>query len=504
MAQVNKEERADQTAVLTITVQKTDYESQYNDQLKQYRRDGNFKGFRKGKAPMGFIKKLYGKSLLVNVVHHNLQNSLMDFLREEEMDFLGQPIPLEDNEEMDLDPNQLEDYSFKFEVGLAPSFELAGLEESKSFEVFKVKVPEERIDEELNQARERLGELKEVDGPIEKSDVVQIEAKELNEDGEIRENGWETMFPISPDLIVEDALDEPLIGKEVGYSFSFDVYNFEKGMSEESVVKYILKAYDPEDLEGVGRMFQGTVVSIRRNQPAELDSGFFEQAFQDKDVTSEEEARKALEENIKQYYNNQGGTFLWKAFKDYLMEQNPIELPIEFLKRWLKYSNENVTDENIAKEFDQFAENLKWSIVRRKLVERFEISVSDEDVDNLIIDNFMSRMGGRDVPRETVQMILDRYKEDENRVEDIRQDLISDRLFDALKGFFQMEDTEIELEAFDERIQEFREAILKENEPPVSDTVETTEATETEDNDKDEPQEETSTEAESPEEKEME
>jgi trigger factor len=459
MANVVREDKDQQNAALKITIHAEDYSGPFQAELRQYRKEGSFKGFRRGKAPMGFIKKMFGKSALANVVNRMLQDELISYLTKEELNFLGQPVPSADQEYIEFDPDSDKEYAFSFDIGLAPTIELTGLDESATFEKPAILVTENMIDDDLEAARTRMGETKEVEDDILEDDLLQVEAIELDGD-QPKENGWETTFSVLVNKVKEE-IRADLLGKTLDHKFRFNIFEIEEGFGEDEVRKHLLNIENPEEAPEIGTDFEGTITKITRRVPAELDEDFFEGYFRNMEVTNEEEARKVLKENIEEYYNNQADTLLWKVFRDHLMEQNPITLPDDFLKRWLQFTNEEITEENVHKEYPTFSENMKWTLIRRELIKHFDISVDENDINRAIEKNFKERFGG-EVDPATMAMILNRFKEDEERIEDLKQDLISDKLFEQLKATFTLDEKEVSAEAFDDRIRELRESFLKE------------------------------------------
>ena len=199
---IEKKEIAPYHEEITVTIEKSDYEQDFKDQLRKYRREAALKGFRKGKTPMGVIKRMFGKSLLSDLVQKKIEESVNEYITNNERKTLGQPIPAEDQKIQELDINEFNDYSYKFELGYSPNFELAGLSKDHSFSKYKVEVPQEKIDEEIERLQTRMGEWEEIDeGGIEENDLVDFEAQEM-EEGEFKPKGWETYFSVSMDRIM--------------------------------------------------------------------------------------------------------------------------------------------------------------------------------------------------------------------------------------------------------------------------------------------------------------
>ena len=167
MAKVVREDIDDLNALLKVELSKEHYEAKLKSELNKYRKKAHIKGFRKGKTPMGFIKKMYGTAVLAEVINESLQTAVSSYISEEKLNILGQPLPVEQEEELTFDVNDLQDYNFSFELGLAPEFELQGIDSSSEFTRYVAEIPESMIDEDLSNARKRGGEQTSVEGAIE-------------------------------------------------------------------------------------------------------------------------------------------------------------------------------------------------------------------------------------------------------------------------------------------------------------------------------------------------
>ncbi|MBK9492898.1 MAG: trigger factor family protein [Haliscomenobacter sp.] len=182
MPNVVREEIDNLNSVLTITLEKAEVENKLKSELAKYREKAQMKGFRKGKTPDGMLRKLYGKGLLADIVNDSLQRQLYDHIIENKLEVLGQPLPSENHPEVDLDPIQVTDYIFKFDLGLAPEFEIKGLDASSVYEKYAVEISDERVEEELLKARKRFGKRIVSEAEIQREDMLKLQLVELEGD----------------------------------------------------------------------------------------------------------------------------------------------------------------------------------------------------------------------------------------------------------------------------------------------------------------------------------
>ena len=472
MPNIVREDKDNLSAVLTLTITKEDYADKLNAELNKYRKKAHMKGFRKGKTPMGFIKKMYGRAILADVVNETLQKELSRYLTEEKLTILGQPLPSEDQEEFDFDVSNLGNFEFKFDLGLAPEFEIEGLSDASQFERYAVNVDAAMVDKDMEQARKRGGEQQSVDDVITAGDMLTINAEELDGE-EVKEKGWASTFNVLLDHVGTEELRQELLGKSKGHTFHFDVNNIEKGSSPEHIRKYILQVGEEDAEVEIGDHFKGVIDDIKRVQPAELNQEFFDKVFGEGKVSSEEEARSLIEEEIVKHYDRQAESLLFRDFQDTLLEKNQLELPNEFLHRWLKASNENLDDEQIEKEYDNFAKNLQWSLIRSKIAKQFDITVKDEEIFEGFkarVRNYFQGYGDELVILNTANRLM----EDESQVENMYQELMSDKLFEAIREVVTIKDKKTSSEEFDEIIRKAREEVMAAQAAPEA-PAETTE-----------------------------
>ena len=475
MAKIVREDIDNLNSKISLTVEVTDYEAKLKAELAKHRQKSHMKGFRKGKTPMGLIKKMYGKALLADTINEVLQKSLSDYLISEKLDILGQPLP-EDQEELDFDVNNFKDFTFKFDIGIAPDFELQGLSSETKFSKYAVEVGSEMIDKDLDAARKRVGKRIEIEENIEEKDVITINAEELDGD-KLKENAWATTFELAVDIIAEEDLKQSILTKKKGDKIRFNVTKLEKDRDEEYIRKYFLNVSENDGDIEIGEHFEGTIEKVNRIALADLDQEFFDKSFGEGKVKSEEEARTSLEKDIVSFYNRQAEALLFRDFQDTLLEKNQIDLPDEFLKRWLKASNEEVSNEVIEKEYESFAKNLKWSLIKAKIVKQFDLSLAEEEIFEGLKDRVRGYFGGYGDELIVLNM-ANRLMDDEKQVNQIQEELMTDKMFKAMMELVVIDDNKITSTDFDEVIKKAREEIEQAKIVAAPEAVNTDDSTE--------------------------
>ena len=232
MSTVVKENVDALNAKIIVTLKPEDINPKLNTELKKLKNTASLKGFRKGKTPLGFIKKMYGQGVMSDVVNKMIQEELSKFLQEEKIQFLGQPIPALDQEQVDLNVNEVSDMVFKFDLGLTPEFEVKGLD-NNAFNRHDVTVSDKMVEDDLSDALKKLGEQKTIEDAITEEDVIKLDAVELS--GPLPKEGGLTP---SLTLSVKDltaATKALIIGKKTGDTFRYDVTQLEEGKDKVSL-----------------------------------------------------------------------------------------------------------------------------------------------------------------------------------------------------------------------------------------------------------------------------
>ncbi|MBK6948312.1 MAG: hypothetical protein IPH16_09830 [Haliscomenobacter sp.] len=359
-------------------------------------------------------------------------------------------------EEISFDPKALKDFHFRFDIGLAPEFEVNGLDASTHFEQPVVDVTDEMVGEDVLSLRRRLGERSNPESDFQQGDLIALNAVELNDDGSVKAEGHSSSFS----LLFEDATPEAqqaLAGLKTGDSFPFDVYQLEKDRDEAFVRRYLLHL-DPEEVKDPGRLFQLTIDKAERNALAEMNQEFFDRAFEDGEVHSEAELRERITQGIGNFYKAQSDALLFKDFQERLLELNQLPLPDDFLRRWIRISNENADEKLVEKEYPLFARNLQWTLIRNKIARQFNLQVTEDE----IVEHFTNRVRGyfgsgvASLGEEFIQNMARRLMQDEKQVEQAYDDLLTDRLHDAVRSVVTVSEKKLSLADFSELAEKAR------------------------------------------------
>lgn len=354
-------------ASIKITLNEADYQPKVEEKVKEYRKKANIKGFRPGKVPEGMIRKMYGKAILVDEINNLLSQSVTDYIKENDLRVLGDPLPnTEEAESVDWD-NQKE-FTFTYDIGMPGEFSYE-LSEDVKIEAYEIEVDDKVMEETLDNLKNQFGEMENPEAS-EAGDMLYGELKS-EEDGEFAHTGL-----IAIDDIAEGE-QEKFIGLKKGDTVSFDIQKTFK--DEDAIAQATGKtAEEAKELKGT---FTLSVQNINRRKPAELNQELFDKIFGKDAVKSEEEFIQKVKETIAENYQREAENFTDRKIQDTLLEQTSIELPDEFLKRWLLVANQGkVTPADIEREYDMYTKDLRWNLLLSRIAEENEVNVEHEDV----------------------------------------------------------------------------------------------------------------------------
>ena len=428
----------DTFAILTVAVPREIFKPKLDAELKRFRQKSNIKGFRQGQAPMSFVKRLYGNSIFGEMLNELLSKELYDHLRESGLQVLGQPLPAAEQASFNFSIDQPDpEYAVNYEVGFVPPFEVQGLDETTVFNRLVVSNLDALAEDDLQHARKRMGTRTSPEDDIQENDLVKVAAREM--DGAApKEDGWETTLTILVKDVIDDVLKAQFLGLKKGDTIRLNPRHIEKRDDEAAYRKFIL-SLDKDDDRPVGDSFEGIIEDVSRVGEAELNEEFY-QGYFGAGVTNREEAIEKIKEGIRQFYEARSNALLMRSFQERLMAENQIPLPDTFLKRWLFVNNEGTLPvEQIEREYPAFADNLRWSLVRDKIKEQFNLEVTDANVYEFYAQRVRNYFHA-DLPEDFMRSSVERLMKEGKDLENTKRDLETDQIFLAIRSVVTMQD----------------------------------------------------------------
>ena len=371
---ITKENIDDLNAVLKIRIEKPDYEEKVENVLKDYRKKANIKGFRPGMVPIGLVKKMYGRAVQIDEINKIVTENIQKYLTDEKIDVLGDPLPKEDEQEK-IDFDTQEEFTFSFELGLAPDIELK-LSKKNKVNQYEIIIDNKMKNDYLENYTRRYGEMRLADLTQEK-DMLKGKIEAIDKDENIIPEGpssEETTIGI--DIIKDKKIKKQFIGKSQNDSIDFDL---KKAFPNDTEIAGILHK-QKEEVKDIDGIFRFTINEINRFHPAELGKELFDRIYGEGVVNSEDEFMSKIEEEISVNLKRESDFKIMMDIKALAIEKTEFQLPEEFLKRWLLKTNEKTTQEQIEKEFDSFRKDLKWQLIRNKIARDNEVKISEEEL----------------------------------------------------------------------------------------------------------------------------
>ncbi len=448
---ITKENINELNATLTVKIEKDDYEARVNEVLKDYRKKANMPGFRPGKVPAGLVKKMYGKAILADEVNKILSQNLTKYFVDEKLNILGDPLPNEEKQpEINWDKD--DDFEFIFDVAVAPEFEVK-LDKRNKFPYYNIAADEEMINKQVEYYTGRFGENTNVEEAGEK-DLFRGDFVQLDSEGNEIENGIKAeKVVIATDTMKDEPLKKEFIGKKIGESVVFDPI---KAYDNRHEVGHMLNL-SHEDAEKVEGNFKFTIAEILHFKPAEINEDLFKKAFgENTEIKTEEDFRNKIKTELLENFKFSGDYKFALDSKEHLIEKVQIELPEEFLKRWIKVTNKNLTEEQIESDFEGFMKDLRWQLIKEKLIKDNGIKVEEEDIKDAakkMASLQFSQYGMFNVADEHLENYASHILKDEKEKRRLFNKVEEDKILEVIKTKVSLEEKEISQEDFNKMLE---------------------------------------------------
>ena len=451
MATVTKENIGELHERLTLKLEKADYLPSFEKSLKEYSKKANIPGFRKGMVPSGLIKKMYGPSLFTDEVLRSIDRELIKYMEDDKLEIFAQPLPVE----MDirqLDVNNPADYTFHFEVGMKPEFQLPDLGKTKTTK-YVVTVTDEMIDSEIARLQNRYGNMKDKNIVDTDEDVLNVQFIETDENANNIEGGIMKDNSVLVKYFKEDFRTN-LKGKVPN---DFVLTQLDKAFDTKELEWMISDlGLDKEDAASSQKHFKILITKIGLLEKRELNEDFFKQLYPGQEIKTEEDFRKKIKEEIQAYWNSQSRNQLQHQAYHELLDHTIIHFPEGFLKKWMKTQGDQAkdqppkTDEEIEKEFPSFLNQLRWTLISDKIVNDNAIQVQPEEIRGFAKQQLFSYMGSGNLSEDQpwVKDYIDKMMKDRKYVEDAYSRIQTQKVFEWAETQLKLEEKDISVENF--------------------------------------------------------
>ena len=431
---VSKKDIDKLNSVLSVEIQKKDYESNVDKVLKDYRKRANIPGFRKGHTPIGLIKKQYGMSVKVDEINKLMQKGLSDYLNTEKLAILGNPIPVEKNE-IDWNSDVL---AFDFEIGLSPEFDV-NLKNKKAIPSYEIDVDKKMIDDQIKNIQNQYGKLVSRDKV---EDGFEINGTFSNVEFEV-----ENKSNFKLENIKGKSNKEILSNLKLGESIDLKT----KGLfKNESDLSFHLKLND-ENKDKI-KTVNFSLNEINERQPADLDQELFDKLFGKDSVKTVTELKKKLKSDAESNFVNQTDQKLLNDVTEYLIENTKFNLPDEFLKKWMQTAGEKkLSVVEAESEYEKSEKGLRYQLIEAKLIEQNDIKIDPSQIKNFakeLIKSQMKQYGQNNPDEKELESISQRILSNKEEVKRISDQLLSKKLIELFKSKLKFKNNKVTYDKF--------------------------------------------------------
>ncbi len=433
--EIQKEQIDDLNAIVKVAITKEDYSDKVEKILKDYKKQANIPGFRKGQVPMGLIKKQYGKAVLVDEVNKLLQDNLNKYLTEEKLDVLGNPLPKQqDNFNWDTD-----NFSFEFELGLAPSFEV-DLKTKKPVIHYKIVADKKMLDEQVDRIQKQYGKLQSKDVVGKGNELTGVF---LNEEEEI-----DNKATIELNNVKSKKAVDLLLGKKVGDMVTLKT----KGLFKEDFQLSGALGIAKDKADKLSTEVSFTIEEINEREAATLNQELFDKLFGKDTVSSEKEMREKIKEDAEKQFEQQADQKLLNDVTERLIDTIKFDLPSEFLKKWIQTTGENpLTEEEANDEYEKSEKGLRYQLIEGKIIKDNNIEIQYDELKEFakgFIKSQMAQYGQLNPAEEELDGIAARVMSNQDEAKRLSEQLMSQKLLALYKEKANLKKKEVSYDNF--------------------------------------------------------
>lgn len=445
MATVTRENIGTLHDKITVKLTKEDYMPSFEKSLKQYAKTANIPGFRKGNVPSGMVKKMYGQSIFGDEVLRAAGSKLEEYLKNEQVSIFAQPMVMPNEKPFSLDMNAPIDVDFAFEVGVKPEFEISAIKNKAALTKYKVAIADKMVDDETERITKRYGNAETQPEVTSKDDIIYSKYELCDAEGNVAAESK----MVEDTVLLEKLpakLQEMLMGKKNEESFVIRPADVCTADELAGFMKDPLK----EGVEAANNYYKFTLTRVAKLQPRELNEELFAQIFPNDEIKDVAAFKERLRAELSKEYDRVSRERLHNEIYEMLVHNTSFELPVPFLKRWLKEGGEKPKSETeVENEFGGFDHQLRWTLISDKLIIENGISVSIEEVKEHIKAQVLGYFGmGADGDAPWLESYMQKVMKDEKTMDETYRRLLFEKLFTFLETQFSITEQEVSEEEF--------------------------------------------------------
>ena len=432
--------------LLTITIEKEDYQEAVEKTLKNYRKKAQVPGFRPGMVPMGMIKKQYGTAVKVDEVNRLLGDKLMTYIRENNIQMLGEPLPSEKQEPQDLEKDG--PLTFVFDIAVAPEFK-AELTGKDKVPYYSIKIDDKLIDDQVQMYAQQAGEFQKAE-VFSGNDTLTGDLRQLDEKGNTLEGGITTdSGMIMPAYIKEESQRKLFDGCKAGDIITF---NPKKAYPDNDAEVAALLKVQKDDVKELTSDFSFQVTEIRHFQPAEVNQQLFDRVFGEGSCADEKAFRQKISDMLQaQLVQNSDYKFLLDVRAHMEKKVGKLEFPEALLKRVMINNNKDKGEDFVEKNFEGSIKELEWHLIKEQLVAAQEIKVEDDDLKTVAkeaVRQQFAQYGMSNVPDDVLEQYAGEQLKKREQVEGFVDRAVDQKLTEKLKTVVKLDEKSVSLEEF--------------------------------------------------------
>lgn len=447
---ITKTQSDDLNAVIKIQLSKEDYASRVENVLKDYQKKVVIDGFRKGKTPMGIVRKIYGKAILLEEINKVLGDALNNYIKENDLHILGEPLPSEsEQKELNFDD---ENFEFAYDIALSPEVNVK-LSKREKVPYYVIKVDDEMIDKQIEGMCKNSGEMIPVE-EIEGSEYLKGEIIELDEEGKAKDNGVRNEDASFSLMYVKD--EETVVafkGAKKGQEVKFNAVKAFPNKTDFANMLGVSK----EIAENVNPQFCFVINESKRYVDAEVNQELFDKVYGKDTVKSVEEFRQKVKSDIEnQLKGHTEYRFTIDAREKLLKKNEDVALPEAFLKRWILAVNKEMKAEEVEKDFEGYRDEFKWQVLKTALIQEFGLKIEQEDLKAVareVAAAQLQQYGLYGLTNEQLDGFAVKLLEDEKQRQHLYERAVDNKVFTAVKENVKLEEEEIAMADFEKLFQ---------------------------------------------------
>ena len=447
MATVTRENIGKLHDKLTVKLSKEDYMPAFEKQLKTYAKSVNMPGFRKGMVPTGMVRKMYGPSVFNEEVFRTSGTKLEEYLKENQLQIFAQPMAMANEGPLNLDMNNPADVDISFEIGLKPDFDVDTVIKDNTVTKFKVSVADSMVTDEIERLRKRHGLVNEQTEITDKENVIYSNIELCDKEGNLTEG-----VDAIEDTELLDKYPAKMKKQMMGMKPTESVIIQPSKVCSADELPIFLKDNLKAGEEVKDNFYKITITKVTNVTAAAFGEELYEQVFANSGIKTEEEFKTRITEELGREFERVSSERLQNEMYELLVHKTPIELPINFLKRWMKEGGEKPkTDEEVENEFHTFDHQLRWTLISDKLMVDYGVEVTREEVMEDIKARVLGYFGmNADMAEETPWMdeYMAKVAKDEKTLDETYRRLLYNKLFLQMETKFSITEQEVPEEEF--------------------------------------------------------